>query len=806
MAETIQPVSITRETRERYLRYALSVITSRALPDVRDGLKPVQRRILYTMYNDLRLYSDAKPRKCAKIVGDVTGNYHPHGGAAAYEALVRLAQDWVMLVPLVRGHGNFGSVDGDPPAADRYTEANLTPIADALMSELKQETVEFRPNYDNTQTEPIVLPAQFPNMLVNGCAGIAVGMATNVPPHNLAETIKAAVHLIENPEADTPALMKFIKGPDFPLGGKIIADKASLRKIYETGSGSIRIQGEWKLEDVGRKQFLVITSIPYGVDKGKLESDMGAIIGDRKLPQVLSLSNESNEKDGLRIAMEIKPGSDPQVILAYFYKHTSLQENFAYNLTCLVPGVDGKLKPEQLGLKPILQHFLTFRLETVRKRFEFELAALRRRIHILEGFRIVFNALDEAIRIIRGSTGKSDAAEKLIARFQLDIDQVTAILDAQLYKLATMEIQKILDELAEKQAAAAKIEAILSSETNLWGVVKSEMLALAEKYGNRRRSKMAGEEDVPEFDPEAYIVRENTNVVLTRDGWIKRVGRLTSVESTRVREGDEVLAVVPGSTLDHVVFLADDGTAYTMRINEIPVSSGYGEPISKFFKIADQVKIIQALPTDERFVPTELPPTNPEEPAGPYLLVATAHGYTLRTPFSAFRTASTKSGRKYARLADDDHVVLAQVIHGETGLMLAATSGHVIHFPIDSVSILAGVGRGVIGIRMDAGIRCLGGALIGNRHDALVVETTNGKTIELRRGAHPTINRGGKGTEVVKRSKLQRVVTPPIELPAWDKVDEKPDPKSREAERANDKAIDRPRLHSPDATPPDETE
>jgi DNA gyrase subunit A len=784
MAETIQSVSIAQETRRRYLNYALSVITSRALPDVRDGLKPVQRRILYTMYHDLHLSGDARTRKCAKIAGDVCGNYHPHGNIPAYDALVRMAQDWVMREPLVIGQGNFGSVDGDPPAADRYTEAKLAPLADYLMTELRQRTVEMRPNYDNTREEPVVLPAQFPHLLVNGTSGIAVGMATNIPPHNLGEVVRAAIMLIDNPESTTAELMQKVKGPDFPLGGKIVTDRTTLRHIYEDGEGSIKAQGEWKEETHGKKRFIVVTSIPYAVNKGDLESVMGAIIGDRKLPQVLSLANESNEKEGLRITMEVKPDADANVVMAYFYKHTDLQKNFAYNMTCLVTGEDGKPRPERLGLKAILRHFLDFRLETVRKRFEFELEQLRKRIHILDGFRIIFDALDKALKLIRESSGKKDAAEKLIKAFKIDEIQADAILDAQLYKIAQMEIQKILDELAEKKAEAKRIEGILASESKLWGVVKTELTALGDKFGQRRRTRMASDEDVLEFDEEAYIVKENTNVVLTKDGWIKRVGRLTSVENTRVREGDEVMAVVPGSTLDHVALFADDGTAYTLRINEVPATAGYGEPLAKFFKLADQVKIVAAVTTDERFVAADVPGKR-GDPHGPYLLAATAQGMTLRTPFVAFRTASTKAGRRYVRLEPGDKVVMARVLGDEESLFLASSEGNVIHFPLSEVNVLSGVGKGVIGIKLDDGAVCLGGALVSSRFDALKVETSGGIVKEFRRGAHPTVHRGGKGAEVVKRTSLVRVVPQPIELTDWDAAEGKGEAKPKPAPERN---------------------
>jgi DNA gyrase subunit A len=784
ITENIQPVSIVEETRHRYLHYALSVISSRALPDVRDGLKPVQRRILYTMYHDLRLAHDGRPTKCAKITGAVTGNYHPHGTVPAYEALVRMVQDWVMRLPLVHGQGNFGSVDGDPPAAERYTEAKLTAAADSLLAELRQKTVDMRPNYDNSTSEPIVLPAQYPNILVNGVAGIAVGMATNIPPHNLGEVCNAAVAMIEDSDITTARLLERVKGPDFPLGGKIVTDRRTLRGIYEEGHGSIKVQGEWHFEEGKKQPQIVITSIPYGVVKGNLENEMGAIIEARKVPGVTGLTNESNEKNGLRITLDVKPGTDPQLAMAYFYRHTALQQSFAYNMTCLVPDDDGKLQPQRVGLKEILRHFLDFRFATVRRRFEFELEQLKKRIHILEGFMIVFNALDKAIRLIRESSGKADAAEKLMKAFDLDEEQTNAILEAQLYKIAQMEIKKIREELREKKALASEIEDILGSKKRLWTVVKRELDALGAEFGDRRRTRMATDEDVLEFDEEAYIVRENTNVVLTRDGWIKRVGRLTSIESTRIREGDEVIAVVPGNTLDHVVFFADDGTAYTMRMNEVPASTGYGEPITKFFNLDDQVRIINAVTTDERFIPAETKPKR-GDPPGPYVLAATSTGLALRTPLLAFRGASTRNGRRYCRVDEGAKIVLATVPQDETSMFLASRDGHVIHFDISEVNILAGVGKGVMGIKLKGNDVCLGGALCGSRHDALIVETSGGITKEIRRGAYPATSRGGKGYEVVKRADLVRVLPAPIQLVDWEKYEDEPPKNGRSGTSKN---------------------
>jgi DNA gyrase subunit A len=753
----------------------MSVVIERALPDVRDGLKPVQRRILYGMYHDMNLTFDRKSAKSAQIVGKVMGDYHPHGDVALYEAMVRMSQDWVMRVPLIHGDGNFGSVDGDPPAAHRYTEARLSRVAEALLTELDQETVDTRDNYTGTKREPVVLPAQFPNLLVNGTSGIAVGMATNIPPHNLGEVLRGCVHLIDNPDASVANLLDKIKGPDFPLGGKIVTDRTTLRKIYEEGVGSIRIQGEWKFEDLGRgKQQIVVTSIPYGVNKGSLEAAIGQVIEQKKLPQLLSVANESNDKDGIRIVLELRPGTDPQLVMAYLYRHTELQKTFSYNMTALVPTSDGKvLVPKDgLSLKDILRHFLDFRMQTVRRRFEYELRQLRRRIHILEGFRIIFNALDKAIRLIRQSSGKTDAAEKLKKEFRLDDEQGTAILDSQLYKIAQMEIRKILDELKEKKKRAEEIESLLESKKKLWGVIKCELETLAEQFGERRKTRMASEDDVLEFNEDAYILRENTNVVLTRNGRIKRVGRLASVESTRVEEGDEVVAVVPGTTLDKVVFFADDGTAYTMRINEVPPTSGYGEPISKFFRLGDGVRVVAAVTTDPRFTPADQP-TKRDVPAGPYLLVATSAGNVLRLPLAAFRSESTKAGRRYVKLDDGDKVVMVRLVGDEDGVMLASREGHVIHFALDDVNILVGVGKGVIGIKLAEGDECLGGALIGSRFDALVLETSGGKSHECRRGAYQQVSRGGKGYEVLKRATFTRVIPPPIELVNWDEVEGK---------------------------------
>lgn len=764
-------VDISPETRRRYLNYALSVIQSRALPDVRDGLKPVQRRILYVMYNGLGLTSDAKVRKCAKICGDTVGNYHPHGEEAVYDALCRMAQDFTFRYQLVDGQGNFGSIMGLPPAARRYTEARLKPVAEELMNELRFETVDMRPNYDATTTEPTVLPVRFPNLLVNGTSGIAVGMATNIPPHNLGEVIKACTWLIENRDGEVKTAQltpRFIKGPDFPLGGRIVTDKKTIQLMYEEGRGSVKVRAEWKFDVEKKKEIrdrLVIYSIPYGVETGPLMQEIGAVVANRRLPQLLDCSDQS-DKHGIRIVLDIKSGTDPDAVMAYLYKHTPLEQNFAYNCTCLVPDSQGVLIPARLGLAEMLQHFLTFRLNTIRRRFEYQLRILERRIHILEGFEIIFDGLDKALRLIRQSEGKADAAAKLMAAFPLDQDQTEAILELALYRISSLEIDRIVKELKEKRAEAAKIRSILASEKKQWDFVKTELDEIGEKFGDKRRTAIGSSEDIAEFDASAYIVKENTNVVLTRDGWIKRVGRLASVEGTRVREGDEVQNVLPASTLDCVVYFASDGIAYTQPVDQIPISSGYGEPLSKHFRLGDGVTVIASLTTDSRFTPEETPAEGDSLP-GPYLLVATAMGQIMRIPLAPFRTVSNKVGRKFCRLETGDRVVDVQLVRDESSIFLASQKARILHFAIDDVPILGGAGKGVRGMKLESGDTIMGFAQMSRPSDCLRVMTTADKELTFGQLKYTLTSRGGKGIRTSHRSDFAAIQRPPIELVDW---------------------------------------
>ena len=475
---------IQHELENRFLTYALSTIVSRSLPDVRDGLKPIHRRILYAM-DSIGLTSAVKHVKSAKIIGEVLGKYHPHGDASTYESMVRMAQDFSMRYPLVDGKGNFGSIDGDAPAAYRYTEGRLTPLTSYILNDLKKETVEFRSNYDNTMKEPVVLPSRVPNLLVNGSSGIAVGMACSFPSHNLSEVVAALVALIDTPNATVAQLMKHIKGPDFPGGGIILNSKTEIRKAYEQGSGSIKIRGEWLIEDLPRgKRQIIITAIPYGVNKARLIERIAEIIINKKLPLLLDVRDESDEK--MRIVLEIRSGAEADKVMAYLIRHTDLETSFQLNFNCLQPNGE----PARLSLKDICRHFLDFRREVVTRRLKYELALLEKRLHILKGFAAIFKTLDKALKMIRSSKSKQEAHGKLKKGFKLDDDQVSAILEIPLYRLVSMEIDKIIVEQDAKLKEKKQIEGTLRSTKKVWHEVRGELGEIEKKFGDRRRTKI----------------------------------------------------------------------------------------------------------------------------------------------------------------------------------------------------------------------------------------------------------------------------------------------------------------------------
>jgi len=754
-------VALHEAAQARYLNYALSVITSRALPDVRDGLKPVQRRILFTMWQQ-NLTADAKHRKCAKVVGDVMGSYHPHGDAAIYETLVRMAQPFSLRYPLVDGSGNFGSLDGDSAAAMRYTECRLARISDELLTEIDRDTVHFRPNYDGTRTEPVVLPARVPNLLVNGATGIAVGMATSIPPHNLGEVCTALVKLAENPDLTTAQLCRWVKGPDFPTGGQILNGAEEIKEIYKTGSGAIRMRATWEVGAPARSGHAVfITSIPYTVNKATLVERIAEIVLSRKLPPLVDVRDVST--DDVRIELTIKREADPKMVMAYLFKHTPLQTSFPVNLTCLIPTENPEVgRPERLDLKAILWHFLHFRLEVVTARLEHELAALERRIHILEGFEKVFDALDEILRIIRKSDGKQDAAAKIMTRFELDAGQTDAILELKIYRLARLEILVITNELADKRKRARQIGALLKSEESRWTLVREEIDAIQKTYATAkldpRRSRIEAVENEIEYSADDFIVDEDNVVIVSRDGWVKRQKEVKDLSATRLREGDEVMAVLGGSTRATVVFFTNFGVAYTSRIVDVPASTGYGEPIQRLFKFRDGERIVGGMSLDPRLAP-KIAPAREGEPAPTHAVAVTSDGYSLRFNLDGFLEPSTRAGRRYARTAEGAEVVGVRAIDGSETMIVATRDARAVLCPVEEISYLAGPGRGVILIKLQPDEdRVLGFVASRGDRDLLTVETSRGAEQTISTAKYDVTGRGGKGRELLQRGQFTRVI------------------------------------------------
>jgi DNA gyrase subunit A len=760
-------VPLHEAAQSRYLNYALSVITSRALPDVRDGLKPVQRRILYTMWQQ-GLTADAKHRKCAKVVGDVMGSFHPHGDAAIYETLVRMAQSFSLRYPLVDGSGNFGSLDGDPAAAMRYTECRLTRISDELLAEIEQDTVPYRPNYDGTRTEPVVLPARAPNLLINGATGIAVGMATNIPPHNVGEVCTALIKLLDNDELGNAQLCKYIKGPDFPTGGQILNSLDEIKAIYKTGSGSIRLRGTWDIGDETRStKTIYIDSIPYSVDKSQLVSQIGEVIERRKLPQLLDVKDVSTED--VRIALEMKRDADEKMVMAYLYKHTPLQITFPVNLTCLIPTENPEVgRPERLDLKSILWHFLHFRLEVVTARLEHELEALKKRIHLLDGFEKIFDVLDEVLRIVRKSDGKADAAEKIMKRYALDAEQTDAILELKIYRLARLEILVIQQELDDKRKRARQIGGLLKSEESRWRLVREDLEEIQKTYADakidKRRTRIEAEESV-EYSADDFIIEEDNVVIVSQDGWVKRQKEVKDLSTTRLREGDVVLAVLAGSTRSTVVFFTNFGTAYTTRIVDVPASTGYGEPVQSLFKFKDGERVVAAASLDRRVTP-DLQAKKEGDVPRTHALAVTTDGYSLRFSLEPFVEVSTRAGRRFARLGQGAEVVGVSIVRGGEVLIAATRQARALLCKVDEVNFLSGPGRGVILIKVAKDEdRVLGFVASSGDRDLLTVETTRGAAQTISTAKYSLTSRGGRGRELLQRGEFTRVLPVPPELP-----------------------------------------
>lgn len=782
LTEQLSGIPLRIAAQERYLNYSLSVITSRAIPDVRDGLKPVQRRILYTMERQ-NLNATAKHRKCATVVGDVMGKYHPHGDSSIYEALVRMAQPFALRVPLIDGSGNFGSIDGDNAAAMRYTECRMTPIASEILADLETRTVAYKPNYDGTREEPVVLPSRVPNLLVNGATGIAVGMATNIPPHNLREVCNALLKLLKDPEIKDYQLVAAdaVQAPDFPTGGQIINSKEELREIYATGQGTIRLRGTAELEETSSQgRVLKITSIPFGVNKSALVERIGEIVFSGKLPLVLEVRDVST--DEIRIDLLLKKDADENKVLAYLFKNTPLQTNFSVNMTCLVPTEKPEVgAPDRLGLKQILWHFLHFRLDVVTNRLTNELESLLKRIHILEGFAIVFDALDEIIKIIRASEGKADAAARIMKRFPaakggLDEEQTDAILELKLYRLARLEINVIREELKARQKRAREIKRLLNEATEdtnasgRWKIVREEIEKLIADYGklevSKRRSNLVTVQEEVEFSEEDFIVAEDCFILVTTDGWVKRQKQIVDPSKSRLRQGDAVLACVAGSTRSTIGLFSSLGVCYTARMIDIPASTGFGEPVQKLFKLKDGERIVSAISFDPRMIGVIA--ENPKKPdlcPETHALACTSNGFALRFGLESFAEPSTRSGRRFARVAADSAVVGVQSIDGSETILAVSEACRAMICAAVEINYLSGAGKGVTLIRLAKDDRLLGFKASTGDRDLLVVMTNRGAKKTVSTGKYKVTGRGGRGVEIQKNGRIAEIVSPPPNAP-----------------------------------------
>jgi len=752
-----KPSDITEELENRFLTYALSTIVSRSLPDVRDGLKPIHRRILYAI-NAMGVSADAKPVKSAKIIGEVLGKFHPHGDASTYESMVRMAQDFSMRYPLVDGKGNFGSMDGDSPAAYRYTEGKLTAITSFILSDIKKDTVEFRQNYDNTIKEPVVLPSRVPNLLVNGSSGIAVGMACSFPSHNLGEVMGALISLIDNRDQTTTNIMKFIKGPDFPTGGIILNSKPELRKMYEEGLGNLKIRGEWNLEELPRgKTQIVITSVPYGVNKARLIEKIAEIIIAKKLPALIDIRDESDEK--VRVVMELKSDADTDKIMAYLFKHSELENGFQINFNCLKPNGE----PSRLSLKEICLEFLDFRKEVVTRRFTFELALIERRLHILTGFAAIFKDLDKALKLIRSSKSKDEAATKLKKAFKLDDEQTSAILEIPLYRLVSMEIDKILAEQKEKKKEQKRIKEILASPKKIWAEVKTELKEITDKHNDKRRTKIQTVEEV-EFNAEDFIQHEDVVLVMSRNGWLRKIKTLADPSTLKFKENDDLLEIVRMNTRDLVAIFTSLGMVYVQKVFSLPhTRSGFGEPIQSLFKFGDGERVIKMLPLLGKESLQELDPkqkggqqTLPFGDAGSgneELLAVNDAGYGFRFPVSNL-TETSRAGKRVMSIKKDARMAAIEPVQGKFVFLLADT-GKGLLVKLDQVAQLGGVGVGVKLINTGKG-KLLGAKCVNQKSTVEMVHE-DGTAKDLKMTGVPVYNRGVQGVSIFKRKKVTRI-------------------------------------------------
>ena len=730
--------NIETEMKTSYIDYAMSVIVSRALPDVRDGLKPVHRRILYAMYED-GITSDKPYRKCANTVGSVLGRYHPHGDSSVYDAMVRMAQDFSLRYPLIDGHGNFGSIDGDGAAAMRYTEARMAKIAETMLTDIEKNTVNFMPNYDDRLQEPMVLPAKIPTLLINGSSGIAVGMATNIPPHNLTEVINGIIKIIDEDNVSDEELMQIIKGPDFPTGG-VILGREGIKQAYTTGRGKITVRAEAEIEEMsGNKQRIVVTSLPYQVNKAKLVENIASLARDKRIEGISDLRDESDRIDKVRIVIELKRDANAQVVLNQLYKYTQMQDTFGAILLALVDG-----EPKILTLRQCLDHYIEHRKHVILRRTQFELDKALARAHILEGLKIALDNIDEVINIIRSSY--DDAKERLMERFGLSEIQAQAILDMRLKTLSGLQREKIEEEYNELMKLIEHLREILNSEKLVFDIIKEELLEIKQKYGDERLTKIVAAEG--EFNIEDLIKDEQTVVALTHFGYIKRMPIDTYKSQRRGGKGitgiatraeDFVKQIFTASTHDTILFFSNKGKLYKLRGYEIPEAgrTAKGTAIVNLLRLDNGEKISAVIPL-----------SNFAE--GKYLLMATKNGLIKKTALSEYNS-NKKTGLLAITLKEDDELIEVRLTDGEDNVVLVTSKGMCITFDEKDVRPVGRSAQGVLGIRLDKDDFVIGmESVIGGKNATLLAITEHGfgKRTELEE--YRVQNRGGKGVITYK--------------------------------------------------------
>src|SRR4051795_12570401 len=738
----IEPRALEDEMRSAYLDYAMSVIVGRALPDVRDGLKPVHRRVLYGM-NELGLQPGRSYSKCAKIVGEVMGNYHPHGDSAIYDTLVRMAQEFSMREPLVDGQGNFGSVDDDPAAAMRYTEARLSRIATEMLRDLDMDTVDFGPNYDGSRNEPLVLPARFPNLLVNGSSGIAVGMATNIPPHNLREAIDAVIAYIDDPDIEVPALMQHLKGPDFPTGG-IILGYSGIKEAYETGRGRVRVRAKAHVEPIQQgKEAIIVTELPFMVKKGGdggLIQKIADLVRDKRIPEISDLRDESDRR-GMRLVIELKRDAIPKVVLNKLYKHTSMQSTFGVNMVALVDGV-----PRTLGLRQVIHNYVQHQRDVIVRRAKYELAELERRVHVLEGLLIAQANLDEVIALIRASADRSTARTGLIERFELTLIQAEAVLQLRLSQLTALEVDELKKEHADKLERIGELRTLLGDEAKVFGLIKEELQEVRERFGNERRSIITFAED--DLDIEDLIADQQMVTTITKSGYIKslpldtyraqnRGGR--GVTGMDMKEGDYIEHLFVCSSHDYLLFFSNRGKVYRSKVYELPEASrtAKGRFLGNVLPLRESERI-QAVQATRDFN------------EGKYLVFATRRGVVKKTEFQAYNTPIKADGIIAINIADDDELVAVRRTSGDDEVILVSRAGQAVRFEESTARAMGRATGGVRGMELQGRDDAVLAMDVARDDQELLVVTENGYGKRTSISEYRKTNRGTKGVGTIK--------------------------------------------------------